>query len=108
MIWPRVTPAPIQAANQAITKELTVQWTAILDELETRLMENDAGAPYWTPPAELDPMPASLRERAHELASAQAAAIAALYDSLDQAAAELLKLTPVRQTTSAVYLDIMG
>ncbi|MGA7204717.1 MAG: hypothetical protein WBX27_08825 [Specibacter sp.] len=107
MIWPLVTAAVEPAADEA-PEELTGQWTAVLDQLETQLMATDAGAPYWTPPTGLGRMPASLRERAHALAAAQAAAIVQLHNSLDCAAAELSRLTPARQTTSAVYLDIMG
>lgn len=88
--------------------ELTELWTRVLDELETQLLLEDPAAPQWAPPYDLAPMPESLRARAGALARAQIATIAKLHDSLAAASAELATLVPVRQTTPAVYLDVMG
>ncbi|WP_133162901.1 hypothetical protein [Arthrobacter glacialis] len=88
--------------------ELTDLWTRVLDELETQLLLEDPAAPNWNPPYDLAPMPESLRARAATLARAQNLTITKLRESLAAASAELATLAPVRQTTQAVYLDVMG
>jgi hypothetical protein len=88
--------------------ELTELWTRVLDELETQLLLEDPAASHWTPPYDLAPLPESLRERAGALARAQIVAISKLHEALEAASAELAALVPVRQTTPAVYLDVMG
>lgn len=125
MIWPLLEserelaagpdePSGAELAELAELKELaelsklTEQWTRVLDELETQLMLEDPAAPHWTPPYDLAPMPESLRTRAGALARAQILTITKLRDSLEAASAELATLAPVRQTTQAVYLDVMG
>ncbi len=125
MIWPMLEseqkfaagpdePGVAELADLAELKELadlselTEQWIRVLDELETQLLLEDPAAPPWTPPYDLAPMPESLRTRAGTLASAQILTITKLRDSLQAASAELATLAPIRQTTSAVYLDVMG
>lgn len=88
--------------------ELTGLWARILDELETQLLLEDPAASHWTPPYDMAPLPESLRERAGALARAQIVAISKLHEALEAASAELAALVPVRQTTPAVYLDVMG
>lgn len=104
MIWPKLG-IPEETAEIA---ELTGQWTRVLDELEMDLILADAGARHWSPPQDLGPVPASLRERAGTLASAQAAAISTLHQSLAEASAELAAATPARRATPALYLDVLG
>lgn len=88
--------------------DLTELWNRVLDELETQLLLEDPAASHWTPPYYLAPLPESLRARAGALARAQIVAIAKLHEALEAASAELAALVPVRQTTRAVYLDVMG
>ncbi len=119
MIWPALETEQHTRANEddsvaaahppvSVLAELTEQWTGVLDELETQLLMADPATPYWTPPRSLGNLPESLRERAGSLARSQAMAVTTLRIALEAASAELATLLPTRQTTSAVYLDVMG
>lgn len=104
MIWPKLGIPP----ETAEIAQLTEQWTSVLDELEMELLPADAAGHSWSPPRDLGPLPASLRERAGTLARAQAAAVSTLHQSLELASAELAAAAPAKRATAALYLDVMG
>ena len=113
MIWPKDARYEVSPASEdvAMSDESMQQWIRVLDELEALLTENDATALSWTPPMDLGELPEAVRDRANRLAAAQSAAIAALQEVLADASVELALAPPAaraRQSTSAVYLDVMG
>lgn len=110
MIWPKQTRYEVSPASEdvAMSDESMRQWIRVLDDLEAQLTENDPKALSWTPPQHLGDMPGALRDRANRLAAAQSAAIAALQESLADAAVELATAAPpTLQLTSAADLDLM-
>lgn len=110
MIWPKQNSYE-EAADERdlpMSEEDVQRWIHIMDGLEAELADENPMALSWKPPQSVGRMPRDLRERAKRLVSAQSAAIAALQASLTEAAIELAASAPVRQSTSALYLDVMG
>lgn len=101
MTWPRMDDFSAPAGLVAL-------WRSVLDEMEAELSAADPSASPWTPPPHLGPMPEFLRERAQTLVRDQEAALVKLDDALLAAAADLAAAAPVRRSTPAVYLDVMG